>query len=253
MALKELKPPTYGANVMFNVSPLAEEITGAVRPTLVTLLTAVIAVLLIACVNVTNLLLARGVHRRAEFALRAALGAGRGRLLCQVLVESLLLAAMGGIVGLAVASFGLDALVALSPPGLPRAGAIRVDATVLLISLAITVLVGVTVGLVPALQVAHSDPQQDPPVRLADSRPGAPPPPQRARRRRSCPCARSARRVRAAVPEPPAGGCGAHRLRPVAHAHDAASAGRPAGSRPERNTSVPRGRSRPRSDRCPGS
>jgi predicted permease len=160
-ALKDLKPPTYGTNVAFNVSPLVEEITSAVRPILLTLLAAVMAVLLIACVNVTNLLLARSIHRRAEFALRAALGAGLGRLLRQVLVESVLLAAMGGIVELAVAASGLDGLVALSPPGLPRAGAIRVDAAVLLFSLAITALVGATVGMAPALQVARCNPQQD--------------------------------------------------------------------------------------------
>ena len=93
-------------------------------------------VLVIACVNVTNLLLARGVQRRSEFALRAALGAGGGRLIRQLLTESLVLATLGGIAGVFVAVLGVRALVALSPPGLPRVGDIGVDAPMFVFALA---------------------------------------------------------------------------------------------------------------------
>src|SRR4029077_438484 len=102
-------------------------ITSGVKPALLAIAGAVGLVLVIACVNVTNLVLARGVHRRSEFALRIALGAGRGRLIRQLLTESLVLAAMGGVAGIAVAMVGVRALVALSPPGLPRASAIGLN------------------------------------------------------------------------------------------------------------------------------
>lgn len=143
------------------VTPLQEDLTRGVRPALLAIIGAVLLVLVIACVNVTNLLLARGVQRRSEFALRAALGAGRSRMLRQLLTESLLLATMGGAVGMAVAMLGVRALVALSPAGLPRAGAIRVDSMVFLFGVGITTLVGLAFGLVPALQAARSAPQQE--------------------------------------------------------------------------------------------
>ena len=112
---------------------------------------AVILVLLIACVNVTNLLLARGAQRRGEFAMRAALGAGRLRLIRQLLTESLLLAILGGAFGMMVAQVGVRALVALSPPGLPRVSAIGLDGPVFAFALGITALIGLLVGLIPAL------------------------------------------------------------------------------------------------------
>jgi predicted permease len=132
------------------VRSLHDEVTGDVRPALLAIVGAVVLLLGIACVNVTNLLLARGAQRRAELAMRIALGAGRGRLLRQLLTESLVLAVIGGLCGLLVAKIGASALVALSPPGLPRAEAIGVDAAVFAFALATSAVIGVIVGLVPA-------------------------------------------------------------------------------------------------------
>ena len=139
------------------VHALQDDVTAAVKPALVASLIAVLLVLAIACVNVTNLLLARGAQRRGEFAMRAALGAGRRRLISQLLTESLLLAALGGLLGLGVADLGVRALVVLSPPGLPRVNAIRLDATVFLFALGMTALVGLVVGIVPALGASRGD------------------------------------------------------------------------------------------------
>jgi len=154
----ELRPDTYSPNARFSATPLQDELTRSVRPALFVILGAVTLVLLIACVNVTNLLLARGIQRRGEFALRAALGAGRTRLTRQLLTESLLLAACGGAGGLAVAALGVRALVALVPPGLPRAGAIGVNGAVFGFGFCITTLIGLSVGLIPARQAARSNP-----------------------------------------------------------------------------------------------
>jgi putative ABC transport system permease protein len=159
--LREQHPETYDPNAQFLVASLQSELTRGVRPALRAILGAVLLVLVIACVNVTNLLLARGVQRRGEFALRAALGAGQGRLVRQLLTESLLLAAVGGVVGMALATLGVLALVAVSPPGLPRIGAVRVDGTMFAFALGITTLIGLAFGVVPALQAARSDPHQD--------------------------------------------------------------------------------------------
>jgi putative ABC transport system permease protein len=141
------------------VNPLHDEMIKGVKPALLAILGAVVLVLVIACVNVTNLLLARGARRRAEYALRAALGAGRGRLIRQLLTESLCLAALGGVIGLALAALGVRALVALSPPGLPRVGAIGVDGTVFAFGFAVTTLIGLVFGLVPAVHASRGDPQ----------------------------------------------------------------------------------------------
>ena len=141
------------------LTSLHDNLTAAVKPALLAILGAVVLVLLIACVNVTNLLLARAAQRRGEFAMRAALGAGQARLLRQLITESLLLAAVGGLFGIAIAEIGVRGLVALSPPGLPRVDAIRVDTAALLFAFIITATVGVVVGLIPAIQSARSDPQ----------------------------------------------------------------------------------------------
>jgi putative ABC transport system permease protein len=112
-------------------------------------------------VNVTNLLLARSVQRRSEFALRAALGAGGGRLVRQLLTESLVLAMLGGLAGACVAILGVHALVALSPPNLPRVGDITIDAPLFAFAFAITTLIGLALGVVPALQAVRNDSQRD--------------------------------------------------------------------------------------------
>ena len=157
--LTQQRPETYDPNTAFLVASLQGELTRGVRPALLTIVGAVILVLLIALVNVTNLLLARGVHRRPEFALRAALGAGRGRLLRQLLTESLVLSGLGGALGMAVAGLGVTAIVALSPPGLPRVDAIAVNGTVLCVGVAVTMLVGLAVGVLPALHATRVHPQ----------------------------------------------------------------------------------------------
>ncbi|MGA7753453.1 MAG: ABC transporter permease, partial [Candidatus Sulfotelmatobacter sp.] len=138
-------------------SSLQEDITSGVRPALMAIVGAVILVLLIACVNVTNLLLARGAQRRGEFAMRAALGAGRSRLIRQLLAESLLLALLGGAFGMLLAQFGVQALFVLSPPELPRIHAIRLDSSVFAFTLGITALVGLLMGLIPARYASRSD------------------------------------------------------------------------------------------------
>ncbi len=126
------------------------------RPTLVALLGAVALVLVIACVNVTNLLLARSAERRGELALRVALGAGRARLVRYLLIESLMLAASGGVFGWALAHAGVRALVALSPAGLPRVDAIRLDNAALIFAMVVTTATGLVVGLAPAFGTAQA-------------------------------------------------------------------------------------------------
>jgi putative ABC transport system permease protein len=139
------------------VNSMQSDVTRDVKPALLAVLGAVGLVLLIACVNVASLLLARGAQRRGEFAMRAALGASRRRLTRQLITESLLLALIGGAVGIVLAELGVRALVALSPPGLPRVNAITVDGAVFGFALGITTLIGVAVGLVPALQTNSRD------------------------------------------------------------------------------------------------
>jgi predicted permease len=141
----------------FTVSSLEEEVTREVRPALLAVLGAVFLLLGIASVNVTNLFLARAGERRGEFAMRAALGAGRTRLVRQSLIESLVLALLSGAAGLGIAQLGIKALVALSPPGLPRVDAIRIDGAVFGFGLALTTLLGLLVGLVPAHSTARTD------------------------------------------------------------------------------------------------
>jgi len=151
------RPPWASVRNGFIVNSLQDYITEGVRPALLAVLGAVVLLLTIACVNVTNLLLARGAQRRGEFMVRAALGAGRARMIRQLLTESLLLAVLGGALGTVVAEWGVWALVTLSPPGLPRASAIGLDETVFAFGLGITTLIGLVVGLIPALHMSRDD------------------------------------------------------------------------------------------------
>ena len=135
--------------------PLKERLVGDVRPILWMLLGAVGFVLAVACVNVSNLLLARSTGRTREFAIRAALGAGQWRLLRQSLTESLLLALAGGGLGLLLAALGTRAALNVLPIGLPRADEIGLDARVLLFTLATSLFTGILAGLAPALKTSQ--------------------------------------------------------------------------------------------------
>ena len=137
------------------VSALKTRIVGEIGTTLWTLLGAVGFVLLIACVNVSNLLLARSTSRTREFAIRGALGAGRWRLLRQSLTESLLLALAGGLLGLIVAGWGTKAALAVLPTTVPRAAEVGLDARVLIFTVAISLLTGILAGLAPALKTSQ--------------------------------------------------------------------------------------------------
>ena len=136
------------------VAPLHDAIVGSVRTALLVLLGAVAFVLLMACVNVASLLLARAGSRQQEVAIRAALGAGRGRLVRQLLTESIVLALAGGMLGLVIAWFGTRFLLLLSRGQLPRTLDVAMDGRVLLFSLALSVLTGLLFGLVPALRIS---------------------------------------------------------------------------------------------------
>ena len=142
------------------IAPLHEAIVGNVRTALLVLLGAVAFVLLMACVNVASLLLARAGTRQQEISIRAALGAGRSRIVRQLLTESIVLALAGGLVGLVVAFFGTQLLLVLSRGQLPLAFEVSIDARVLLFSLAISLVTGVLFGLVPAFRASAAALQQ---------------------------------------------------------------------------------------------
>jgi putative ABC transport system permease protein len=147
--------PDFNARRGAVVRPLHEEIVGNMKSALLILLGAVMFVLLIACANVANLLLARAAVRQKEIALRLALGANRARLTKQLLVESVLLSLTGGAVGLGLAYFGLDVLTRFIPKDVALADTIAIDGKVLLFTLAAAVVTGLVFGLAPATQASH--------------------------------------------------------------------------------------------------
>ncbi len=153
--------PGMSPRMQFHVEPLRDSIIGDARRSLMVLLGAVSLVLLIACSNVANLLLARATERKREFAIRRVLGAGRLRVVRQLLTESVLLSAIGGVLGIALGFAGDRALFAISPAGLPRIGddgsALSVDWRVLGFTLGVSLVTGIFFGLIPAFTASRTD------------------------------------------------------------------------------------------------
>lgn len=149
------RPVWASLNNGFIVDALQAEITRSIRPALFAVVVAVALLLLIACVNVANLLLARAIQRQGEFAMRAALGAEQKRLIQQLVTETLLVAFLAAALGTAIAQVGLRALLALRPADLPRLDAIRIDPVVLAFATAVAALIGLTLGIATAFHVSR--------------------------------------------------------------------------------------------------
>ena len=158
-AMMKDHPELYPKGIVFKVltAPMTEDIVGNVKSALLLLLAAVGLVLLIACANVANLLLARAQGRQKELAIRAAVGAGRGQLVRQMLVESLVLALAGGAAGLGVAWAGLHGLLAMAPASLPRAESIGISGGVLAFTVLVALATGLVFGLIPALHAGRAN------------------------------------------------------------------------------------------------
>jgi putative ABC transport system permease protein len=154
-------PNFMGPQDGFTAEPLRDTIVGDVRRSLLVLLGAVSFVLLIACANVANLLLARATIRRREIAIRSAIGAGRGRLIRQLLTESLMLSVSGGVLGLGLGYLGVRALLQINPGNIPRVGEfgeqVSLDWRVLVFTLGVSILTGIVFGLIPAFSASRSD------------------------------------------------------------------------------------------------
>ena len=154
-------PDSLGQGAVFEAAPMREALVRNVRSSLLVLVGAVSFVLLIACANVANLLLVRATGRRREIAVRAAIGAGRGRIMRQLLTESVVLSLAGGILGTLLGIIGIRALLAVNTAGLPRigqdGGLVGVDWRVLLFTLAVSLGTGILFGLIPAIQGSRAD------------------------------------------------------------------------------------------------
>jgi predicted permease len=149
--------PQTNQNWSVNIVPLLDEQVGKIQTALMVLLVAVALVLLIACANVASLMLARSATRQVEIGIRLALGAGRRRIVRQLLTESLLLAGLGGIAGALVGVWGLDLLLAFAPENLPRLDEVHLDSRVFAFTLVVSLATGLLFGIAPAWQAAKQD------------------------------------------------------------------------------------------------
>ena len=156
-AMKAEYPTEYQASFAGTATPLDADVVGDTKPAILVLLGAVALLLLIACANVASLLLARAEARQREMAVRTALGADRGRIVAQLLTESLVIALAGGALGLLLAEWGLRALVLAAPPSIPRLDSIAIDGRVLGFTLLVAIGTGILFGLAPALHSARPD------------------------------------------------------------------------------------------------
>jgi predicted permease len=153
-----LPQPAPGLKASANVVPLVDQVAVRVRGGLTLMWAAVGAVLLIGCVNMANLLLARTLSRRREMAIRTAIGASRGRLVRQMLIESVVISVMGGMLGIVAAYWVLHAIVSVAPADLPRVNEVRIDLRVLMFAVCVSLLAGVLVGVLPAWRLGMLHP-----------------------------------------------------------------------------------------------